>query len=470
MAELNFPNAVREEGDFYGRQTELRQIEAILRGGRSVPVVILGERRIGKTSLQNVVLQRLVGSDGERFLALQIEPRGLVSLEDLTQAILQRLSSKMSDFRATSEPIILPPTPVGQFDQVFRHLAEPAPSEVFLLCIDEFDEIVRSARPDELPRIMGLIHHLMEHADLPLRLFFTMTRIPSQLEIEQYSPLVSKSTPIELSPLPVEDLEALVKGVSHSSLWTLSGIECLYELSGGHPYIAKLLLLHVLGIASQSEPPPTVEREQVEFALSAALEDPHANHVLSNLYRVHFNDNEKALLLTVSRRGSLVTEKELKLAGAAWSKAARYLENRHYLQKISAGVDYRINFLGKWLRSWIEFEEECERFSALLGQLQTPVEIQIDRLHNKVSVLGNPVRLSPQEMRIMICLAEHSEQVVDREILVEAVWNTIHGVSDQTVDTAFYRLRAKLNDQGQYIQTIPGRGFILHRAILMNKG
>jgi hypothetical protein len=76
MIELNFPNAVRHEKDFYGRKAELEHIERVFLSGRRVPIVIIGERRIGKTSLQNVVIEHMQKISQPRFVPLWLEPRG----------------------------------------------------------------------------------------------------------------------------------------------------------------------------------------------------------------------------------------------------------------------------------------------------------------------------------------------------------------------------------------------------------
>ncbi len=51
---LVFPNHVRNYADFYGRRDQLAVIKRAYLDGSPNSVVIIGERRIGKTSLQAV--------------------------------------------------------------------------------------------------------------------------------------------------------------------------------------------------------------------------------------------------------------------------------------------------------------------------------------------------------------------------------------------------------------------------------
>ena len=92
-----------------------------------------------------------------------------------------------------------------------------------------------------------------------------------------------------------------------------------------------------------------------------------------------------------------------------------------------------------------------------------------DDVLGQVRVRERPVKLSSQEYKIMYCLAKHSDELVTRDQLVELVWKTDQGVSDETVDTALYRLRKKIKDRGEFIETRAGRGYVLHRAILFPK-
>lgn len=62
-------------------------------------------------------------------------------------------------------------------------------------------------------------------------------------------------------------------------------------------------------------------------------------------------------------------------------------------------------------------------------------------------------------------LSKRAGELVHREDLIDKVWEASQGVSDQVVDTAFYRLRKRIGDQGQYIETIPGQGFRLSHVV-----
>jgi DNA-binding response OmpR family regulator len=293
-----------------------------------------------------------------------------------------------------------------------------------------------------------------------------MTRLPEAIQESTSSPLVSKSLPVELGPFTPEDLQALVIGLSGDIFaWKAAGLTWLQSASGGHPYYAKLLLSHVLQAYGAN--PQAGDEAVFAAALSSALDDPRANQVIPNLFRVHLNAAERELLLFLAQRQAPVSYQELLQAGASWLTTARRLSRRGYLLETDQRFDFRIAFLATWLRNWASYEEECERYSSLRKFLAEPVVLEVDEVAGQIRLSGEAVRVSIQEFHIMLCLARQSGKLVDRDALILDVWKTEDGVNDQMVDTAIFRLRKKLQDHGQYIETIPGQGFTLHRAILI---
>lgn len=482
MAGLNFPNAVNDEKDLYGRLAGLRLIEETLLQSQHVPVLVIGERRTGKTSLMNVVIRRMQESSGKsgrrEFATLAVEPREIATFSSFARSILLRMNAylritgKGAQVEAGSKlnGTMLEIEAIEQFEAYFTELMQRSLQTVFLVCIDEFDEIVRQTRGPELGRILGLIINLIERADLPITFFFTMTSVPDTLKDEFPSTFISMAQVLELHPFEPADLATLVNDVTGGQLnWPQERLDHLFRVCGGHPYFTKLVLAHLLSSCPDCGEPAKVSKEMFDDAVNEALNDPRTDYVFENLYKMHFTDPEKELLLLLARRQAPVPGEMLKQVGAAWFAAARRLARRHYLVD-DKGYYFKAAFMGEWLRNWIAFEEECAKYPALHKTLAVPVEVVVDTTTGQVRVIGVPVRLSAQEFAIMDFLSERSGQLVHREELVERIWETDQGVSDQVIDTAFYRLRKKIGDQGQYIETIPGQGFCLHRAIRINEG
>jgi two-component system phosphate regulon response regulator PhoB len=86
---------------------------------------------------------------------------------------------------------------------------------------------------------------------------------------------------------------------------------------------------------------------------------------------------------------------------------------------------------------------------------------------HRVSVSGEPLRLTRIEHKLLVALASPPGRINDREGLVAAVWG-LRGVKATTnaVDTHVKRLRIKLRAAGCVIETVRGAGYRLHGSAL----
>ncbi|BAB04474.1 response regulator transcription factor [Halalkalibacterium halodurans] len=88
------------------------------------------------------------------------------------------------------------------------------------------------------------------------------------------------------------------------------------------------------------------------------------------------------------------------------------------------------------------------------------------RDRNTIELNGQKVECSPKEFRLLICLAEHVENIVSRDKLLEAIWDEIDFVDDNTLNVNIRRGRRRLEDIGitDAIQTVRGQGYCLKKS------
>jgi len=85
--------------------------------------------------------------------------------------------------------------------------------------------------------------------------------------------------------------------------------------------------------------------------------------------------------------------------------------------------------------------------------------LRIDRLSHQVFLQETLIYLSPKEYELLIYLMNNAGMVLSREQLLHGVWGYTHYGSLRTVDTHVNRLRDKLEDQSDLIQTVRGFGY-----------
>ena len=128
----------------------------------------------------------------------------------------------------------------------------------------------------------------------------------------------------------------------------------LYNLSGGWPYFAKLLLYCLSELPSAPG--------QIQAALVKALTNSNAQDTINNIYLKHYSADEKRLVLLLASRGGRLVGSEVGALDASLRAAAEGLKLRGYLaSQDDGGYDFQIGFLAHWFPKWTQYELELER-------------------------------------------------------------------------------------------------------------
>ena len=85
--------------------------------------------------------------------------------------------------------------------------------------------------------------------------------------------------------------------------------------------------------------------------------------------------------------------------------------------------------------------------------------LRIDSTAHRVTVDDREVELTPTEFKLLSLLAERKGRVQPRNLLLEIVWEAAADIQTRTVDMHVQRLRAKLGDAGDLIETVRGFGY-----------
>lgn len=77
----------------------------------------------------------------------------------------------------------------------------------------------------------------------------------------------------------------------------------------------------------------------------------------------------------------------------------------------------------------------------------------------RLELAGERVELTPTEFRLLQVLMERRGRVQSRGQLLEAVWETTAKITTRTVDMHVQRLRSKLGDHAEVVETVRGFGY-----------
>jgi two-component system phosphate regulon response regulator PhoB len=100
-----------------------------------------------------------------------------------------------------------------------------------------------------------------------------------------------------------------------------------------------------------------------------------------------------------------------------------------------------------------EAEQESRASSIQIGRML------IDLLRHEVRISDRPINLTALEFKLLFDLASRRGRVQSRDALLERVWGYAPGIETRTVDTHVKRLREKLGEASDYIETVRGIGY-----------
>lgn len=98
------------------------------------------------------------------------------------------------------------------------------------------------------------------------------------------------------------------------------------------------------------------------------------------------------------------------------------------------------------------------------GSRLTAGAIYVDLLAHQVFIGGRPISLTPLEYKLLTTFLEQRNRLLSRAQLLRRVWQlsgTVDESDTRTVDMHVKRLRAKLGECGDMIETVRGSGYRL---------
>ena len=287
---------------FFGRQSLFNGIKEDLTSTRKHNLVLIGQRRMGKTSLLKQLQTRLeettipVYLDGQAMALdpgmagffLNIATEIAFALED--QGIELELP-QIADFEKS---------PAVQFERNFlKSTLERITGKHLLILFDEFEELESAVRRGNLDStVFGFLRHLMQHYK-NLSFVFCGTHRLEELAADYWSVLFNISLYHHVSSLLQEEAYQLIQeptaqfGLRYDDL----SLEKIWRLTSGHPYFLQLLCHSLVNRHNR------LEKTYMTIAdVNAALEEILSSGEAHFIYLWNEStSNEKLVLFAIGR-------------------------------------------------------------------------------------------------------------------------------------------------------------------------
>jgi hypothetical protein len=300
MNPFTFGNPIKDPTRFHGRETEIRQIINRLLSSAHESTSIIGERRIGKTSLlyhlSHPQVSTQLGLTPDKFCIVYADFQGLTDITPTRfwQRILKKMTRSVCD--ESLRPLIEKLSERTEFDlfdleDLFE--ATQARGLTVVLMMDEFEYVTQN--PNFKGDFFGGLRALAIHHGVAL-LPATRRELVDLCHSDEIkgSPFFNIFANVVLRPFPLTDAASLVDGYLSSleESFPPEEKEFILRLGGGQPFFLQIAGHYLVDARSEGlKARPLFERVVANFDLQA---DPHFSYLWS-----HCTESEKITLLGI---------------------------------------------------------------------------------------------------------------------------------------------------------------------------
>ncbi len=459
---------VLEAGGFLGRDAEIRWIADKL--GREMPqnCNIVGEPRIGKSSLLQYVYQKQIGLP-EGISGVYVWLR-LVELSDYSpdsfwRFVLKRVVHSLKaggysvDTDILDEPDLDARDLFDALDEMLEQLIDSKVVARIILLIDDFDVLVyQGIQSRDLDWLRSLVTRYGEAMAFVISSTDSLVRLSERIlqhedEIGQHmvSPFANIFHNLQLGLMTRSEAEALCRAAAEAEgVPALSkvDIDFLLQEAGRHPAMLKIGAGYLFEAQQMSEPDEIYEDARSDF-----LFDGHVRWLSRNLFARRTLEEKKALLELANdtavtcdpiiinrlkRQLGLVEKRNGRLS--LFSDAFRHWTQRQKLEELETVIDQ-------------------EAVTAVQPQptFEYIAPSRTVRFSN-----GEEVRLTPLENRLLVYFLENANKVCTTDDLLKNIWGP--NKTRAVVEKAVNRLRTKIEvdpKRPRFILSARGEGYLL---------
>jgi len=426
---------IRQPSYFFDREEETARLLALLRNLQNV--AILGQRRIGKTSLLFHIAQpktyKMAGLPEKAAIIVYVDGQEMGELGEAgTRSFMAR--QIVNAIPSNEIPEIRSPE-ISHHD--FRNLVErtTALGIIVFLLLDEFEAL--AANPALTPRFFSSLRALSNQFNLVFvtasyRSLFDLTYAHADT---LSSPFFNTFAHFNLGLFTESAATGLIKTLAENASLLLHSdtIQRIVTLAGPHPFLLQIAAYHACEVLAEvGEEGIVGEIWERRFEAEAT---PHFEYYWNHLSEesqytlaaLPFHRQEETPTLHILHEAALVRH-----SAVGWT----------YLSPVL---------------------ERFVRIQSIPGLLQFGPFV-LDTAARNGSGSAGPLKITKTEFEALAYLMRNTERVVSPEELETAVWEDEYIEDPERVRTVIKSLRKALGDDAIHLATKWGEGFILQKA------
>ena len=346
---------------FVGRTDISARIEQLLLDRRRHPLLLYGQRRMGKTSLLNNLGHLLPSTIVPLFVDLQ----GPASRAKDHAGLLYNLARAMIDSARKQRELVLPPLPQETldrdpftgFDEWLDRVELALGERTALLAFDELealDQALAAGRFSET-EVLGMLRHLIQHRPRFKTLLATSR---SLAELERWSSYLINVQVVQVGYLKDSEARRLIeRPVKNPVLrYAPEATEQVLALTRGHPFLVQLLCAEIVELKNEQDAAGRrlATKEDVLAAVPEAVS--HGSFFFADIERNQVDAQGLLLLRRLATRGEgqYVTAAELRAelpVDFDLDAALAPLRRRDLIEEAAPGFRFQIELIRRYFTS-----------------------------------------------------------------------------------------------------------------------
>lgn len=342
---------------FVGRTDISARIEQLLLDRRRPPLMLYGQRRMGKTSLLNNLGRLLPTAVVPLFVDLQ----GPASSASDHAGFLFNLARGMIDSAKKQRNLVLPPLPretltsdpFTAFDEWLDLVESVLDGRTALLTLDEFEALASALQSGRLQEasVLGMLRHLVQHRQ---RIKMLIASSHTLEELKNYASYFVNVQVIQVGYLADADALRLIESPmpQFALRYEPEAARRVLSLTSGHPFLVQLLCAEIINLKNEQN--PAVRRlctsSDVIDAVPEAL--AHGSFFFADIERNQVDEVGVQLLRFLAAQGedtltSLDTIRAQKLCQEP-ELGLRQLIRRDLVERKGSAYRFQVELIRRW--------------------------------------------------------------------------------------------------------------------------
>ncbi|MBN3899093.1 MAG: ATP-binding protein [Nostoc sp. NOS(2021)] len=344
----------REQEIFTGRDDIGLRIEQLLRDRRRPPLLLYGQRRMGKTSLLNNIGKLLPNNIIPIFVDLQGAPSSASDHAGFLYNLARDMEKSAKKQGLTLPSLtreVLKSDPFTYFDEWLDKVEQALEENTALLALDEFevlDNAIAKGRFDEQD-VLGMLRHLIQHRP---RFKVLLAGSHTIEEYQRWASYLINVQVVHISYLKEAEARQLIeRPVKDFTLrYESDAVERVLQLTRCHPFLVQLLCAEIIVLKNEQD--PSIRRlatlADVEAAIPEALQS--GGFFFADIQNNQVDATGQAILRFIAAQGEegIVSRQTLLQQFPDADITFNLLLQRELIEEVDDGYGFQVELIRRW--------------------------------------------------------------------------------------------------------------------------